>query len=485
MAGSFCRATRSKPSWTHARCWGCVDLPTELMHLATECEPEESDDPPERPPPYVPERPPVLPPPVQMKLDDDERSAVFDKLREALALRDKYRGDVEHGAEFDDHADDDGMGEEPLYDPFVPPPWAALAFSFQQRRGMFAVWEESEMARVGNLRGAKDTRTPTFGPPSTLAEYTSDLARLVAITVDPAVNSYCYGRLQMLEARFRLHRMDHEVAEAAEQRGVPHRDFYNVRKVDTHVHLAAAMNQKHLLRFIKRKIRQHSDDVVTRDARTGEEQTLAMVFDEMGLTEHDLCIDRLGMSADADTFARFDKFNMKYNPLGKSKLREIFLKTDNAMGGRYFAEMTQVGAYCSHAPWPPLTFRGLLSPSMASSHLPWPPLTFHGLLSPPLLSSPLPWPALLSSPPVASAHTRPSSSLPQISLPRPFVTFHQPLLPITAVHDFPQELFDDMAFAKYQKAEYRISIYGRKQVRPISRNLPQVPTISHNLPPSP
>jgi hypothetical protein len=29
------------------------------------------------------------------------------------------------------------------------------------------------------------------------------------------------------------------------------RDFYNVRKVDTHVHHSASMNQKHLLRFIK------------------------------------------------------------------------------------------------------------------------------------------------------------------------------------------------------------------------------------------
>ena len=37
--------------------------------------------------------------------------------------------------------------------------------------------------------------------------------------------------------------MEFEAAETAEQRAVPHRDFYNVRKVDTHVHLAAAMNQ--------------------------------------------------------------------------------------------------------------------------------------------------------------------------------------------------------------------------------------------------
>jgi len=36
---------------------------------------------------------------------------------------------------------------------------------------------------------------------------------------------------------------------------VPHRDFYNVRKIDNHVHHSACMNQKHLLRFIKYKLK--------------------------------------------------------------------------------------------------------------------------------------------------------------------------------------------------------------------------------------
>lgn len=40
---------------------------------------------------------------------------------------------------------------------------------------------------------------------------------------------------------------------------VPHRDFYNVRKVDTHVHHSSCMNQKHLLRFIKSKMRKSPD----------------------------------------------------------------------------------------------------------------------------------------------------------------------------------------------------------------------------------
>ena len=34
-----------------------------------------------------------------------------------------------------------------------------------------------------------------------------------------------------------------------------HRDFYNLRKVDTHVHHSSSMNQKHLLRFIKSKMK--------------------------------------------------------------------------------------------------------------------------------------------------------------------------------------------------------------------------------------
>jgi len=45
---------------------------------------------------------------------------------------------------------------------------------------------------------------------------------------------------------------------------------------------------------------------------------------------------------DRNTFHRFDKFNSKYNPVGESRLREIFIETDNAIGGRYFAEILKV-----------------------------------------------------------------------------------------------------------------------------------------------
>jgi len=59
--------------------------------------------------------------------------------------------------------------------------------------------------------------------------------------------SYCYKRLEVLDAKFNLHCLLNETRELEAQKRVPHRDFYNVRKVDTHVHHSACMNQKHLL----------------------------------------------------------------------------------------------------------------------------------------------------------------------------------------------------------------------------------------------
>lgn len=80
------------------------------------------------------------------------------------------------------------------------------------------------------------------------------------------------------------------------------------------------------------------DVVIFRD---GAELTLEQVFQSLKLTAYDLSIDTLDMHAHSDSFHRFDKFNLKYNPIGESRLREIFLKTDNYIKGRYLAELTQ------------------------------------------------------------------------------------------------------------------------------------------------
>lgn len=43
--------------------------------------------------------------------------------------------------------------------------------------------------------------------------------------------SFCYRRLQYLSSKFQMHVLLNEMKELASQKQVPHRDFYNIRKV--------------------------------------------------------------------------------------------------------------------------------------------------------------------------------------------------------------------------------------------------------------
>ena len=172
-----------------------------------------------------------------------------------------------------------------------------------------------------------------------LREYYIALDVIGDIASDGPAKSFAYRRLQYLEGRYNLYTLLNEYEEVADTKKVPHRDFYNVRKVDTHVHHSACMNQKHLLRFIKSKMKKCPDEMVI--DRDGKQLTLREVFESINLTAYDLSIDTLDMHAHTDSFHRFDKFNLKYNPIGQSRLREIFLKTDNFIKGRYLADITR------------------------------------------------------------------------------------------------------------------------------------------------
>ena len=158
------------------------------------------------------------------------------------------------------------------------------------------------------------------------------------IIADGPLKTYCYRRLCYLTHKFKLHVILNDQHEKREQKGVPHRDFYNTRKVDTHIHAASSMNQKHLLRFIKKTLRNHKNDNVSVDS-SGLPMTLGQVFKSLNLSTYDLSVDMLDVHADRNTFYRFDKFNSKYNPVGETRLREIFLKTDNYIKGEYFAKI--------------------------------------------------------------------------------------------------------------------------------------------------
>ncbi|KAI8824313.1 uncharacterized protein EV422DRAFT_316060 [Fimicolochytrium jonesii] len=173
----------------------------------------------------------------------------------------------------------------------------------------------------------------------TIKDYFMDMDFVVETISDGPTKSFAFRRLRYLESKFHMYVLLNEYQEIADTKRVPHRDFYNIRKVDTHVHHSSCMNSKHLLRFIKYKLKKSPDDIVI--YRDNQHLTLKQVFESLHLTAYDLSIDTLDMHAHKDSFHRFDKFNLKYNPVGESRLREIFMKTDNFIKGRYLAELTK------------------------------------------------------------------------------------------------------------------------------------------------
>ncbi|KAF9485750.1 AMP deaminase [Pholiota conissans] len=211
----------------------------------------------------------------------------------------------------------------------IPGPQEGWAFEIDMK-GVYQVYD--------NTKGNEGEKKPAFDVPD-IREYFVDLEYVLGVIADGPTKSFAYRRLKYLSSKFTMYGLLNEFQELADMKKVPHRDFYNLRKVDTHVHHSSSMNQKHLLRFIKSKMKRSPNDIVI--FRDGQELTLSQVFESLKLNAYDLSIDTLDMHAHQDSFHRFDKFNLKYNPIGESRLREIFLKTDNLIKGRYLAELTK------------------------------------------------------------------------------------------------------------------------------------------------
>ncbi|XP_026192261.1 AMP deaminase 2-like [Cyclospora cayetanensis] len=208
----------------------------------------------------------------------------------------------------------------------------------------------SRRGPTGGLYGAEGTPEPLFRPEKppllispipSVRKFLSSLKEIMTAVQNPACKSFCYRRLRYLEEKFTLHTMFNSSAELQETRDNHHRDFYNVRKVDTHVHHAACMNQKQLLNFIRRKYDEEGDTIVHVLPTGGAAQTLKDVFSSMGLDAYAASVDCLGVHALGSCFQRFDLFNQKYNPFGQRTLRDVFLKTDNHLRGRFLAELTR------------------------------------------------------------------------------------------------------------------------------------------------
>ncbi|XP_062514903.1 uncharacterized protein LOC134190474 isoform X2 [Corticium candelabrum] len=251
----------------------------------------------------------------KLKIKDHDIDDITRALRDAFDLRWDYVQNVE---------------EHEITETDTARPEVALDdnnFWFRWNNGVM------EVGRVGD--------DENVCPVPSAKEFYSDLSSLHLITSHGPVRSYCWKRLGLLEAKYRLYKLEKEHEEAFSLRHTFAKDFDNVVKVDTHIHHSACMSAKLLLDFMKHKLQHNSSEVVCDDS-DGSPITLGKLFSDSDLTADNLSLDALDMKIFAeDAYHRFDRFNAKYNPAGQSRLREVFLKTSNKLKGRYLAELTQ------------------------------------------------------------------------------------------------------------------------------------------------
>mmetsp|Transcript_17157 Transcript_17157/g.37212 ORF Transcript_17157/g.37212 Transcript_17157/m.37212 type:complete len:884 (+) Transcript_17157:191-2842(+) len=240
----------------------------------------------------------------------DEHEIACKYIEEARSLRQKYHGGGgTKGGLSDSQSVEYGFG----------------------RNGVVEIYKSDDATRSSGTDRVNLVQVPQID------EFVSDYHRLVEVASDGAMRSYCFQRLQMLTSAFKTHVTANGHVENEAQSNLLGTDFYRTMKVDNHIHLAGAPTAKQFVGFVRDKLEKEADTVVL-----GDGQTLSEVFANAGLDSEHLTIDAFNVLADYSVYQRFDNFNSKYSPFRMAQMRKIFLKVENHIEGRYFAELTKI-----------------------------------------------------------------------------------------------------------------------------------------------
>lgn len=192
--------------------------------------------------------------------------------------------------------------------------------------GVMEIFHVEDTEKVNNLSKV-----------STVEEFERDYKKTTEMVTQGFMRSYCFQRLQLLSSAFRTHVTMNAPMESLEQGNLLGTDFFRTLKIDNHIHAAGAPTAKQFVNFVTNKLETESDTVVSSDGKT-----LGEVFQDAGLDKDHLTIDAFDVLADYSVYQRFDNFNAKYSPFRMADLRRIFLKSNNYIGGRYFAELLKI-----------------------------------------------------------------------------------------------------------------------------------------------
>ena len=107
-------------------------------------------------------------------------------------------------------------------DPWDCPVLDDCGYKVNIEKGVFQVYKSQEDLEAKN---PVDYSVPN------LDTFVRDMHHLCAMIADGPLKSFCYRRLSYLQSKYQLHVLLNELRELAAQKAVPHRDFYNCRKV--------------------------------------------------------------------------------------------------------------------------------------------------------------------------------------------------------------------------------------------------------------
>ncbi|CUS21116.1 LAQU0S02e06238g1_1 [Lachancea quebecensis] len=185
---------------------------------------------------------------------------------------------------------------------------------------------------------------------SPIAEFSKDFQWVLSYLVSEELNSLATKRIEYLLNRFDLFQQLEGRTENRENRLVPHRDFYNVRKVDQNFLLSGCVSQRQLNEFIWEKLNLEPERIVYKDY-SGKEFKLRQIFCN-GADAKSNEDASIGLKAVDDLFLEW--YQTVYLPgihimgrcstaTGKDQtflmIAKTFLEFDNYMNGEYFAEL--------------------------------------------------------------------------------------------------------------------------------------------------
>lgn len=149
------------------------------------------------------------------------------RIRRAIELREKwvYARRVPEWVQYQEPRHSD-------YTVFVPPPYDPFDLEWPPASGHVCQWQDGVVNIFADRKNVMRRKAEIHG--ATLPDYATDLAELMDIMNDPEGRTFCYRRLMLLQERFNMYLILNEGQERLAQIAVPHRDLYNVRKVDVH-----------------------------------------------------------------------------------------------------------------------------------------------------------------------------------------------------------------------------------------------------------